>query len=46
MALTICWILTILLPIHGAFWLGWRKERERVRRITMAYWKLSSRTRK
>lgn len=38
--LAICWILTILLPIHGAFWLGIRRDRIRTRALVISYWKL------
>lgn len=34
------WILTILVPIHGAFYLGARAERQRVRALVTSYWRL------
>lgn len=37
------WILTILVPIHGALFLGWRRERERTRKLVLTYWKLRNR---
>lgn len=34
------WCLTVLVPIHGAFYLGRRKERERIRKLVFSYWTL------
>lgn len=38
--MALLWILTILVPIHGAFWFGARRERVRTRRLLLMYWKL------
>lgn len=42
-AIAVLWILTILVPIHGAFWLGIRRDRERIRTLVVQYWKLRNR---
>lgn len=34
------YILTVLIPIHGALWLGRRQERIRTKKLVLQYWKL------
>lgn len=38
--LAICWILTVLLPLHGAYFLGARRERKKTKALLLMYWKL------
>jgi hypothetical protein len=34
------WLLTILLPIHGAMFLARRRDTVRIRKLVVTYWKL------
>lgn len=40
----IIYILTILIPINGLLWMAKRNERERNRRILLAYWRMRRRS--
>lgn len=37
------YILTILIPINGIILLGMHRERQRIRKVLLAYWKLGVR---